>query len=54
MVFIYFVLSVRIINVQLTYEEYESWFQEEILVHEKYRLSFASKSKGRVKSLVKS
>ena len=41
-------------SVDLTYEEYESWSQEEILAHEKYRLSFASKSKGRGKSLVKS
>ena len=41
-------------SVDLTYEEHESWSQEEILAHEKYRKSLASKSKGRGKSLVKS
>ena len=41
-------------SVDLRYEECESWSQEEMLAHEKYRKSFASKSKGRGKSLVKS
>ena len=41
-------------SVELRCEECESWSQEEMLAHEKYRKSLASKSKGRGKSLTKS
>ena len=44
---IYFIMKVTC-SVDLTYEEYESWSQE-MLAHEKYRKSLASKSKGRGK-----